>query len=123
MYVTDIVREFPDGATAAVFYTNNDFGQIYSDAFEELAGDNNIEIIDTQTIEAPEDRFRRRAQVSSIAGNAPDVIMAAPLGAHAATFAQRAGQRQGGQPRLGATGVHHQHVRQPADPRRVRRRS
>ena len=39
MYVEDIVKEFPDGATAALFYTNNDFGQVYSDAFEELAGE------------------------------------------------------------------------------------
>ena len=39
MYVEDIVREFPDGATAALFYINNDFGQVYSDAFEELAGE------------------------------------------------------------------------------------
>jgi ABC-type branched-subunit amino acid transport system substrate-binding protein len=86
MYITDIVGEFPDGATAAVFYTNNDFGQIYNETFEELAGDNNIEIVDTQTIEAPE-TAPPQAQVSSIAGNAPDVIMAAPLGAQCATFA------------------------------------
>ena len=86
MYVADIAEEFPDGATAAVFYTNNDFGQVYSDAFEELAGENNIEIVDDQTIEAPETappRLRSR----SIAGNAPDVIMAVPLGAQCATFA------------------------------------
>ena len=86
IYVADMVREFPDGATAALFYTNNDFGQVYSDAFEEAAGDNNIEIVDTQTIEAPESA-PPSAQMSSIAGNAPDVIMAAPLGAQCATFA------------------------------------
>ena len=66
--------------------SNNDFGQVYSDAFEELAGENNIEIVDTQTIEAPE-TAPPTAQIASIAGNAPDVIMAAPLGAQCATFA------------------------------------
>jgi branched-chain amino acid transport system substrate-binding protein len=86
MYAAEIAREFPDGATAAVFYTNNDFGQIYNDTFEEIAGDHNIEIVDTQTIEAPE-TAPPQAQVASIAGNAPDVIMAAPLGAQCATFA------------------------------------
>ena len=59
---------------------------MYSDAFEELAGENNIEIVDTRR-----SKRRRRApptaQISSIAGNAPDVIMAAPLGAQCATFA------------------------------------
>ena len=85
IYVADLVKEFPDGATAAVFYTNNDFGATYNNTFEELAADNNIEIVDTQTIEAPESA-PPQAQVASIADNAPDVIMAAPLGAQCATF-------------------------------------
>ncbi len=86
MYVTNMVSEFPDGATAALFYTNNDFGQVYSEAFEELAGENNIEIVATETIEAPESA-PPTAQISSIASSQPDVIMAAPLGAQCATFA------------------------------------
>ena len=75
----------PTAPRLRVFYINNDFGQIYSEAFEELAGDNNIEIVDNQTIEAPE-TAPPQAQISSIAGNAPDVIMAVPLGAQCATF-------------------------------------
>ena len=70
---------------SALFYVNNDFGQVYRETFEELAGENNIEIVDTQTIEAPE-TAPPTAQVASIAGNAPDVIMAIPLGAQCATF-------------------------------------
>ena len=85
MYLADIAREFPDGATAALFFVNNDFGQVYRETFEELAGDYNVEIVDSQTIEAPE-TAPPSAQVGSIAGSAPDVIMAVPLGAQCATF-------------------------------------
>ena len=85
MYIEDIVREFPDGATVGLFYVNNDFGQVYRETFEELAAENNIEIVASETIEAPESA-PPTAQVASIAGSAPDVIMAIPLGAQCATF-------------------------------------
>ena len=49
-------NEFPDGGHAALFNVNNEFGQFYVDAFEELAGDAGFEIVDQQTIEAAETR-------------------------------------------------------------------
>jgi ABC-type branched-subunit amino acid transport system substrate-binding protein len=84
-YAEHITQDFPDGATVALFYTNNDFGQVYRESFNEVAGEFNLEIVDEQTIEAPE-TAPPAGQLSSIAGNAPDVIMAAPLGAQCPTF-------------------------------------
>jgi ABC-type branched-subunit amino acid transport system substrate-binding protein len=77
--------EYPDGATAAIFYTNNDFGKVYQDTFNELAADANVEVVDEQSIEAA-DSNPPTSQVTSIASNTPDIIMAAPLGAQCPTF-------------------------------------
>jgi ABC-type branched-subunit amino acid transport system substrate-binding protein len=85
VYAADIARAFPDGATVALFTVNNDVGAVYKDAFAELAGEYSLEIVDEQTIEAP-DTAPPAAQLSSIAGNAPDVIMAVPVGAQCPTF-------------------------------------
>jgi ABC-type branched-subunit amino acid transport system substrate-binding protein len=85
IYVEDIKAEFPDGATAAVFTVNSEFGQAYADTFAELAPDANIEIVDEQTIESAETN-PPAAQVTSIADNAPDVILAVPLGAQCPQF-------------------------------------
>lgn len=85
IYVADIQREFPDGATAAVFHVNSDFGDAYQDAFSELAPDAGIEILDEQTIENA-DSNPPSSQVNAIASEAPDVILAVPLGAQCPTF-------------------------------------
>jgi ABC-type branched-subunit amino acid transport system substrate-binding protein len=85
VYVEDIVAQFPDGATAAVFHVNSEFGDAYEQAFAELAPDNGIEIVDTQTIENA-DSNPPTAQVGSIASQQPDVILAIPLGAQCPTF-------------------------------------
>ena len=52
VYAAQIAELFPDGATVSLFYVNNEFGQVYADAFKEIAGDYNLEILGEQTIEA-----------------------------------------------------------------------
>jgi ABC-type branched-subunit amino acid transport system substrate-binding protein len=85
IYVEDIAREFPDGATAAVFHVNSEFGDAYQAAFDELSGDASIDIVEEQTIEAA-DSNPPTAQVGAIAAKKPDVILAVPLGAQCPTF-------------------------------------
>ena len=80
VYAAQIAELFPDGATVSLFHVNNEFGQIYADAFTEVAGDFNLEILGTQTIE-PTDSNPPTSQITTIAGEKPDVIMAVPLGA------------------------------------------
>lgn len=85
IYVEDIQREFPDGATAGVFHVNSEFGDAYQAAFEELAPDADIEIVEEQTIESA-DTNPPTSQVNAIASQEPDVILAVPLGAQCPTF-------------------------------------
>lgn len=85
VYVEDIQAQFPDGARVGVFYANNDFGQAYKAALDEVAGDANIEVVSDQTIE-PADTAPPQAQLSSIAAETPDVIIAAPLGVQCPVF-------------------------------------
>lgn len=85
IYANHVASEFPDGATAALFYVNNDAGIVSKEGFEEAAEELGIEIVDDQTIEAA-DSAPPSAQLSSIAGNAPDVIVAFPLGAQCPVF-------------------------------------
>ncbi|MEY4224590.1 MAG: hypothetical protein RIS33_1524 [Actinomycetota bacterium] len=84
-YAALIANQFPAGAKVALFYVNNEFGQVYAEAFKEIAPEFNIELVDEQTIEAT-DAAPPTAQVNSIASNAPDAILAVPLGAGCATF-------------------------------------
>ena len=84
-YAALIADQFPAGAKVALFYVNNEFGQVYAEAFKEVAPEFNIELVDEQTIEAT-DAAPPTAQVNSIASNAPDAILAVPLGAGCATF-------------------------------------
>ena len=85
IYAQHVASEFPDGAKAALFYVNNDAGLSSKEGFEEVAGDLKIDIVDDQTIEATESA-PPTAQLSSIAGHAPDVIVAFPLGAQCPVF-------------------------------------
>ena len=80
VYAKQLAELYPDSAKVALFYVNNEFGQVYADAFKELAPDFNLEIVDEQTIEAT-DSAPPTSQITSIASKAPDVIMAVPLGA------------------------------------------
>lgn len=85
IYVADIQREFPDGATAAVFHVNSEFGDAYNEAFAELAPDAGIDVVDEQTIENA-DSNPPTSQVNAIASAEPDVVLAVPLGAQCPTF-------------------------------------
>ncbi len=80
VYAKQLAQMYPNGAKVALFYVNSEFGQVYADAFKELAPQYNLEIVDEQTIEAT-DEAPPTAQVTSIAAKKPDVIMAVPLGA------------------------------------------
>ena len=87
VYASQIKSQFPDGAKVALFTVNNEFGQVYLDAFKEIANaaDSGIEIVDEQTIEA-DSAAPPVAQVNSIASKNPDAIVAVPLGAQCPTF-------------------------------------
>jgi len=80
VYAKQIAELYPNGAKVALFYVNSEFGQVYADAFKDLAPQYNLEIVDEQTIEAT-DEAPPTAQVTSIASKSPDVVMAVPLGA------------------------------------------
>ena len=85
IYAGNIAEQFPDGAKVALFHVNNEFGQVFVDAFNELADDYGIDIVADQTIEAI-DQTPPTAQLTNIAAEAPDAIMAAPLGAQCISF-------------------------------------
>lgn len=80
VYAKQLAEMYPQGAKVALFHVNNEFGQVYADAFKELAPEFNLEIVDEQTIEAT-DAAPPTSQITSIAAKKPDVIMAVPLGA------------------------------------------
>lgn len=84
-YAALIAERFPDGAEVAVFVVNNEFGQVYAEAFKEIAPEYGITIVDEQTIEAT-DSAPPVAQVNAIAAKAPDAVLAVPLGAGCASF-------------------------------------
>lgn len=86
-YAKAISEMFPDGAKVAEFLVNSEFGQTYGDAFGELAGDYNIDIVESQSIEAT-DTAPPTAQVNAIAAAKPDAILAVPLGAGCPVFLQ-----------------------------------
>ena len=83
-YVESIQENFPD-SSVALFYVNNEFGNVYMDAFRTAADDAGLEIVAEQQIENG-DEAAPQAQMSALAEAAPDVIMATPLGAQCITF-------------------------------------
>ena len=87
VYASQIKELFPDGAKVALFTVNNEFGQVYLEAFKEVAeaADSGIEIVDEQTIEA-DSSTPPTAQINAIASKAPDAIVSVPLGAQCPTF-------------------------------------
>lgn len=85
VYAAQIAEQYPQGATVALFYLNSEFGQVYADAFKDLASQYNLTIVDEQTIEAG-DNAPPTGQITSIADKKPDVIMAVPLGIGCVTF-------------------------------------
>ncbi len=83
-YAKNIRELMPQGAKVALFYVNSELGQVYAEAFKELATDG-IEIVAEQTIEAT-DENPPTPQATAIAEARPDVIMAVPLGAGCPKF-------------------------------------
>lgn len=85
IYVANMQQEFPDGATAALFHVNSEFGLSYANAFEPLAEEAGIEIQTTQTVENA-DNAPPSSQIAAIANGRPDIILAVPLGAQCISF-------------------------------------
>ncbi|CAN5726376.1 hypothetical protein BH24ACT5_BH24ACT5_23210 [soil metagenome] len=83
-YAQSIVDSFPD-ASVGLFYVNNEFGNVYMDAFRDAADEVGLNIVTEQTIENG-DEAPPTAQLSALADEAPDVIMATPLGAQCPAF-------------------------------------
>jgi len=88
-YAASISEQFPD-ATVGLYYINNEFGQVYIDAFREAADEAGVEIVVEQTVEVG-DESPPQAQLASLRDAAPDVIMATPLGAQCVTFLNELG--------------------------------
>lgn len=85
IYVADMQAQFPDGASAAVFHVNSEFGDSYQEAFARLAPEAGIDIVSEQTIENG-DNNPPTSQINAIASERPDAILAVPLGAQCPTF-------------------------------------
>jgi len=85
VYATQMAEMFPEGANVSLFNVNSEFGQVYVDAFKEIAGDYGLTIVGDETIEVT-DSAPPTAQVTNIAAAKPDVIMAVPLGAGCISF-------------------------------------
>jgi ABC-type branched-subunit amino acid transport system substrate-binding protein len=85
VYAAQIAKDFPDGATVSLFYVNNEFGQIYAEAFKDVADEFGLEILGEQTIEAT-DSNPPTSQVTTIASEGADVVVAVPLGAGCISF-------------------------------------
>ena len=83
-YAASIAENFPD-ASVALYYVNNEFGNVYMDAFQEAADEAGLSIGTEETVENG-DNAPPTAQLSALAEAAPDVIMATPLGIQCITF-------------------------------------
>ncbi|MDQ3543191.1 MAG: ABC transporter substrate-binding protein [Actinomycetota bacterium] len=83
-YAESIAEQFPD-ASVALYYVNNEFGNVYMDAFREAADEAGLSVDSEQTVENG-DNAPPTAQMSALAEAAPDVIMATPLGIQCITF-------------------------------------
>lgn len=84
-YAAEIARQHGEGATVALFTVSNETGQVYKDAFGEIAAEAGLEVVEEQTI-APADTAPPAAQVAELAEGKPDAILAVPLGAGCVSF-------------------------------------
>ncbi|MDO8362806.1 MAG: ABC transporter substrate-binding protein [Actinomycetota bacterium] len=85
VYAAQIAEQFPEGARVSLYYIDTDFGKQYADTFKEVADEYGIEIVSEDTVGAT-DSAPPVAQVTNIAANTPDAIMAVPLGIGCVTF-------------------------------------
>ena len=118
-YVKAIAEEYPDGATAALFYVNSDFGRSPRTRSRRSPASSASRSSTSRRSSRPRPPRRRAGEQHRQRRARRD--HGRPARRPVPGVPQRAGQRQGGQRRLGAADVPHQHVRQPADPRRRRR--
>ena len=79
------LNELKPGARVALYYVNSEFGTAYIDEFKKKADELGFQIVDEQTVE-PDVTDPPVTQVGSIAGNAPDAIIAIPLGLQCPAF-------------------------------------
>ena len=84
IYATKL-NELKPGAKVALYYINNEFGKAYIDEFKKKADEFGFDIVDEQTVE-PDVNDPPVTQVGSIAGKAPDAIIAIPLGLQCPAF-------------------------------------
>jgi branched-chain amino acid transport system substrate-binding protein len=84
-YARQAIELYGEGVTAMTYYVNIEFGEAIASGFETAAEEQGIELLGSQTIEATE-TGPPVAQVQAIASEAPDVIMAVPLGAQCPVF-------------------------------------
>ncbi len=85
------------GTTTALFYVNNEFGQSYADAYEELAAENGLDIIAEEVID-PADSGAPSGQMTNLVEANPDSILAVPLGAQCAAFMTELGNAKAANP-------------------------
>jgi branched-chain amino acid transport system substrate-binding protein len=83
-YAQDIAANFPD-STVGLYYVNSEFGNISIDNFKAAADEAGLEIVAEETVELG-DEAPPQAQVSSLADEAPDVLVTVPLGAQCISF-------------------------------------
>jgi branched-chain amino acid transport system substrate-binding protein len=85
------------GTTAALFYVNNEFGQAYADNFDELAGENGLDIVTEEVID-PADSGAPSSQMTNLVQANPDAILAVPLGAQCGAFMTELGNAKAANP-------------------------
>lgn len=85
LWAEHIAAEMGEGATAALFYVNNEFGQSYVENFTAAAAENGIEIVAEEAID-PADSGAPSGQMTNLVQADPDAILAVPLGAQCSAF-------------------------------------
>jgi len=85
IYANAIHRDLDDDATVAILVTNDDSGTSYAGAFAAAADEIGIDVVVQQTVE-PAVIDPPSAQMLTIAGERPQVIVASLSGAACATF-------------------------------------
>jgi branched-chain amino acid transport system substrate-binding protein len=103
VYLEDLKAALPDGGTIAVHAVASEFGDYYVDTVEANAEDAGFEVSNVQRIEAT-DSNPPVSQLTEIAADQPDAIIAAPLGAQCPAFlnelANQKAANPGWEPRL-----------------------
>ncbi len=92
-----IVSELGEGSTAALFYVNNEFGQAYVEAFNEIAAENGIDVVAEESID-PADSGAPSGQMTNLVQANPDAILAVPLGAQCIAFMTELGNAKAANP-------------------------